>query len=69
MRCCIALSGNGIRPAQPREPGHVGMGRVKLGLVLDRKCGEIRVRGWIAGRPHPPEEVEQDFGMAVPQGG
>ena len=45
------------------------MGRVKLGLVLDRKCGEIRVRGWIAGRPHPPEEVEQDFGMAVPQGG
>ena len=54
-----------MRPRQLSKPGHVGIGRVKFGLVLDLKCGEIRVRGQIAGRLHPLEEIEQNFGVTV----
>ena len=64
-QCRTWRSDRRICPAQPPKPGHVGIGREKLSLVLDRKGGETRVLGQIAGRSHRLEKVEQDVSMTV----
>ena len=60
-----APQASGFVPHQTRKPCHVGVGRVKFGLMLDRQGGKMRVRRQIAGGTHRFEKREQNVRVTV----
>lgn len=52
-----------IHPPQSRKPRHVGVGRVKLGLVFDCQGGKMRVRSQIPRSARRLEKTEQDVSV------
>ena len=65
IQCGSRASDERVYPPQARKSRHVGVGRVKLGLVLDRQGGKVRVRRQIAGGARRRKKIEEDIRMTI----
>src|SRR5437879_1188375 len=54
-----------IAPAEAGEAREVRVGRVELGLMLDRQRGQVRVGGEIAGRAQRLEQAKEDLDVPI----